>query len=182
MHRSLSAIFAGVAGSAIAFPMTSVAQNDGFIFSGDRVVSAADQKQFISVGEKLSIPQLKKRFPSYTVTREQGEGCGDICVTIKGKKDTYILISYDRSSDDYRISSDAHSSRDTLGSTIGTPLRKAVGANTTKCDRGSEITCESALIKGLSYTVTNGCDWKTTVIPACAKVEGFEIYRFQQQR
>ena len=179
MHRIWSAIFVGiVAGCAIALPTPSVARNDGFVFSGDRVVSAADKKQFISVGEKLSIPQLKKRFLSYTVTPEEGEGCGDICVSIEGKKGTYILISYegDRSSGFYRISSDARSSQDTLGNTIGTPLRQAVGANTTKCDRGAEITCESVLIKGLSYIV-GGCDWKGKAIPACAKVQGFEIFR-----
>jgi len=164
----------------VAFKVLQAAERHNFTIMEDDIF--CDLQVKTTPREKLSIPQLKKRFPSYTVTREQGEGCGDICVTIKGKKDTYILISYDRSSDDYRISSDAHSSRDTLGSTIGTPPRRAVGANTTKCDRGSEITCESALIKGLSYTVTNGCDWKTTVIPACAKVEGFEIHRFQQQR
>ena len=113
----------------------------------------------------------------YTVTSGEGESCGDICVSIEGKNGAEIGVSYDRSSDNYRISSDARSSRDTLGNTIGTSLRKAVGANTTKCDRGMEITCESALIKGLSYIVTNGCDWKGKVIPACAKVEGFEIFR-----
>jgi hypothetical protein len=119
MHRIWSCIAAAVAsGCAIALPTPSVAENDGFIFSGDRAVSAADKKQFISVGEKLSVPQLKKRFPSYAVTPEEGEGCGNICFSIEGKKDAYILIKGDRSSGFNSISSDAPSSRDTLGNMI----------------------------------------------------------------
>jgi hypothetical protein len=182
MHRIWSAIFVGfVAGCAIALPTPSVAQSDGFVFSGDQAVSAADKKQFISVGERLSVSQFKKRFPSYTVTSEEGD-CSGTCVSISGKKeDQYLWIGYggDRSSNFYTISSGAQSSRDTLGNTIGTPLRKAVGANTTRCDEGMAKTCESVLIKGLSYIV-GGCTWKTAAIPACAKVGGFEIHRFQQ--
>jgi hypothetical protein len=182
MPRIWPAILIGTAASCvIALPTPSVAQNDGFIFSGNQAVSATDKKQFISVGEKLSVSQFKRRFPSYNVTPEEGD-CSGTCVSIGGKKeDQYLWIGYggDRSSNFYTISSSAHSSRDTLGNTIGTPLRKAVGANTTKCDEGMAKTCQSVLIEGLSYIV-GGCDWKTTVIPACAKIEGFEIHRFQQ--
>jgi len=107
--------------------------------------------------------------------------CGGTCAVIQGKNATYIRISYggDKTFSFYNISSDARDSRDTLGNAFGTPLRQAVGADTTKCDVGGATTCESVLIKGLSYIV-GGCQWKTTVIPACAKVEGFEISRFRQ--
>jgi hypothetical protein len=186
MHRPSTIILAGiVSGCAVALHAGPVAaQSDGFIFSGDQAVSAIDKQQFISVGEKLSIPQLKQRFPSYSVSPVKSD-CGGTCVAIKGKNDAYITISYggDKTSSFYNISSDARSSRDTLGNAVGTPLRQAVGANTAKCDLGAATTCESARIKGLSY-IAGGCEWNATitrVIPACAKVEGFEISRYRQR-
>jgi hypothetical protein len=186
MHRPSSFVHAGIVfGCAIAFhsgPVT--AQSDGFIFSGDQAVSVFDKRQLISVGEKLSIPQLKKRFPSYSVSSVKSD-CGGTCASIESKNGANIRISYggDKSYSFYNISSDSRSSRDTLGNAIGTPLRQAVGANTTKCDLGEATTCESLLIKGLSY-IAGGCEWKapaTTAIPACARVEGFEISRYRQQ-
>jgi hypothetical protein len=154
-----------------------VAQNDGFIFSGDKAVSARDPRQFIAAGEKLSISQLKQRFPSYTVTPEEGD-CGGTCASIEGKSGARIYISYggDSNFSFSNISSDARSSRDILGNAIGTPLRKAIGANIAKCDLGESMTCLSAQIKGLSY-IAVGCTWKGETIPACAKVGGFEISR-----
>jgi hypothetical protein len=180
MHRIWSPIAACVAsGCAIAFPTAPViAQNVGFIFSGDQAVSAADKRQYISVGEKLSIPELRRRFPSYSVSPVESD-CGGTCASIEDNKGTYIRISY--GDDFYNISSGARSSRDTLGNAVGTPLRKAIGANTTNCDPGDETTCDSVLIKGLSYIV-GGCSWKTGVIPACATVKGFEISRYMGQQ
>ena len=109
--------------------------------------------------------------------------CGGTCAVIQGKNATYIRISYggDKTFSFYNISSDARDSRDTLGNAFGTPLRQAVGADTTKCDVGGATTCESVLIKGLSYIV-GGCSWKTGVIPACATVKGFEISRYMGQQ
>jgi hypothetical protein len=181
MHRIWLSIATGVvSGFAIAFlTPPAAAQNDGFIFGGDQAVSVADKSQSIFVREKLSIPQLKKRFPSYSVSAVEGD-CAGTCVLIKGKNGASIRIDYvsDSSYNFYRIvSSDARGSRDILGNIVGTPLRKAVGANTAKCDLGEVTTCESLLIKGLSYVV-GGCTWKPlSVIPACAKVDGFEIMR-----
>jgi len=154
-----------------------VAQNDGFIFSGDKAESAQDSRQFIVAGEKLAISQLKKRFPSYTVTPEEAD-CGGTCASIKGKNGTLIYVSYggDSSFSFYNISSDARSSRDILGNAVGTSLQKAIGANIAKCDLGESMTCPSAQIKGLSY-IAVGCTWKGVTIPACAKVGGFEISR-----
>jgi hypothetical protein len=177
MDRTWSTTVACIVSSlAVSSPTIALpAQNEGFVFSGDQAVSATDKRQFIRVWEKLSVSQLKKRFPSYSVSAIESD-CGGTCTLIEGEGSTYIRIDYggDRKWSFYRIYSDARSSRDTSGNVIGTSLRKAVGANTTKCDRGEDTTCESVLIKGLSYIV-GGCPFEAESIPACAKVAGFEI-------
>jgi hypothetical protein len=154
-----------------------LAQDDGFIFSGDKAVSARDPRQFIGAGEKLSIAQLKQRFPSYKVTRQSSD-CGGTCALVESKSGARIFISYggDSNSSFSNISSDVRGSRDILGNSIGTPLRKAIGANIAKCDLGESTTCPSAQVKGLSY-IAVGCTWEGETIPACARVGGFEISR-----
>jgi hypothetical protein len=42
-------------------------QKDGFVFSGDQVVSGSDKSRFIRLSERLPLSQLKKRFPSYAI-------------------------------------------------------------------------------------------------------------------
>jgi len=179
MHRIWSSIVVCTLSSCgLAFPMAPVvAQSDGFIFSGDKAVSARDPRQFIAAGEKLSISQLKKRFPSYTVTPEEGD-CGGTCASIESKTGARIYISYggDSNFSFSKISSDAPSSRDIFGNVVGTPLRKAIGTNIAKCDLGESTTCPSAQMKGLSY-IAVGCTWNGATIPACAQVGGFEISR-----
>lgn len=159
---------------------TATAQTTGFIFSGDQAVSAADQRQFIRVGERLSAAQLRQRFPGYKISTIRSD-CGGTCTVIESKDGSYIRIDYggDRTYSFYRIYSDAENSRDSLGNTVGTSLSKAVGADSTKCDLGAATTCESVKIKGLSY-VADGCEVQGPAIPACAKVGGFEISRLQQ--
>src|SRR5713226_1909442 len=62
---------------------TSVAQTGGgFIFSGDQAVSAANPSQVIHVGERLSIAQLRKRFPGYSISPIRSD-CGGTCIVIE---------------------------------------------------------------------------------------------------
>jgi hypothetical protein len=154
----------------------ATAQTTGFIFSGDQAVSAADPQQLIRVGEKLSISQLRQRFPGYSISKIHSD-CGGTCTLIEAKNGSFLRVDYDATF--YSISSSAPGSRDSLGNTIGTSLSKAVGANPAKCDQGESTTCESAKIKGLAY-FAGGCDFNGDQIPDCATVYGFQISRYKQ--
>ena len=173
MYR-LSAL---IAGTAIVLSAASAfsAQTDTFIFSGDQAVSAADQRQFIHAGERLSMQELQRRFPSYSVNQVKSD-CGGTCFRLKGRAGDILGIDYGGQGkfSFYRIYSGAPGTRDALGNVIGTPLPKAVGANATRCDDGEGTTCELVQIKGLSY-IAGGCDFSGPPIPACATVAGFEI-------
>jgi hypothetical protein len=157
----------------IAITSAATAQTTGFIFSGDHAFAAADQWQYIRVGEKLSIPQLQQRFPGHTISKTGGH-CGGVCIVVKAKDGEFLRLDYDPTF--FSIYSSAPNSRDILGNTIGTSLSKAVGANPAKCDHGQWTTCESAKIEGLSY-FAGGCDFNGNQIPDCATVYGFAISR-----
>jgi hypothetical protein len=175
MHRMCAPAIACAITLAIA--CTAAAQTGGFIFSGDQAVSAADQRQFIRVGERISMRDLKQRFSSYSVGKLSGD-CGGSCFSVEGRDGGTLVIDYrgQGKSGFYRIQSSAPGSRDTLGNTIGIPLRQALGANTAHCDEGESTTCQSPRLKGLSYVV-GGCDFKGSSIPACATLDGFQILR-----
>lgn len=154
-----------------------MAQTTGFIFSGDQAVSAADERQFIRAGEQISMHDLKQRFSSYSVGKLDGD-CGGSCFSVQARDGSSLVIDYggQGKSAFYRIQSSAPGSRDTLGNSIGTPLRKVFGATAAHCDEGESTTCQSPRLKGLSYVV-GGCDFRGPSVPACAKVDGFQILR-----
>lgn len=156
---------------------------DGFLFDGDGVTNAGDTRQRLRVGERLTLAQLKRRFPGFSVKPFEGD-CGGTCFDISGPVGS-LQLSYGGSGRDrfYLLTSDAPTTRDILGNGIGTPLRRAVGADSTQCDDGMTTSCESARIRGLSYDVGEkaGCTFPQaslkTPIPACAIVGGFRILR-----
>jgi hypothetical protein len=168
---------------SVAIPtMAGAAQNGGFVFDARQVVSASDKQRFVRLAERLPVAALKRRFPSYSV-RVIHEDCV-LCAVVSGKDGT-IRVDYGVNSDwiIHGIYSAERNARDSLGNAVGTPLSKAVGADTAICDRGEATVCESARVKGLSYVVdeTAKCalqeDAKTKrfTIPGCATVDGFQI-------
>jgi hypothetical protein len=159
-----------------------IAQKGGFVFSGDQVVSGSGKSRFIRLSEKLPLSQLKKRFPSYAVRATSGEDCL-VCVTVASKSE-HIEINYDQNASVILgISSYDKRARDIFGNFVGSSLRKAVGANTAKCDVGEVTICESSVMKGLSYIVAEdeSCaihkdeQAELSLIPSCAVVSGFWI-------
>jgi hypothetical protein len=54
---------------ALTVPSAAQVKDDAFIFSSNSVVSVLDARQSIRLGERLTLAQLKKRLPSYTVKK-----------------------------------------------------------------------------------------------------------------
>lgn len=171
------AIALGCAPGNVSF----AAESGGFIFSADRVFNARNTGEFVQLSERLPVAQLKKRFSRYTVHVTKGEDCL-VCAAISGSGGG-LYVDYDEAAVTVtRISSEEKNSRDAMGNAIGSSLREAVGS-AAQCDAGMSLTCASPKLKGLSYIVAD--DDKCTIvvneekklseIPACARIDGFEI-------
>jgi hypothetical protein len=158
------------------------AGGQGFVFSGDQAVSARDPKQSVRVLEKISVPEIRKRFWSYSVSKVDGD-CGGICVSVSNKED-FIRIDFGKDGKIRRIQSYSKTTVDAVGNAIGAPLRKAIGAKTAECQDGEVTICKSTLIKGLSYIPDEKCGVKENSqtrqydVSGCATVDGFDINRW----
>lgn len=168
-----------MAGGAHAEMVTAA---EGFVFDGTGIVNAQNPSQRLNVWDKVSLAELKRRFPGFTVKRVTGD-CGGQCFAVSRKNMFFqVDVGGDKQLSFYRIVSDAKSSRDTAGNTIGVPLAKAVGASKTECDEGDSTSCQSKKTPGLAY-IAGGCSLQhgdngnQFTIPACATVGGFEISR-----
>ena len=184
MIRTMAGVSAALILSLAAIP--SAQARDGFIFDGDGVFNGGVVRQRIRVGERLTLVQLRRRFPGFSVEPFEGD-CGGTCFNIS-KGGTSLQLSYGSAGRNrfYLLTSDAPTTRDILGNGIGTSLRTAIGAGSARCDDGMATSCESARIKGLSYDIGDkaGCTFppsssnsSSTTIPACAIVGGFRILR-----
>jgi hypothetical protein len=154
----------------------------GFIFTSDKVINANNEREFVKVGERLPIAQLKKRFSSYKLISTAGEDCL-ICAKIV-KSSHSLQVNYDENGIVITsVFSEDKSSSDALGHSVGTPLQEAIGSKTSKCDAGMWTTCESPKLSGLRYIVEENekCDLRVndkggdTEIPSCARIGGFII-------
>ena len=155
----------------------------GFMFTGNKVINASNEKEFVLFNEKLPIAELKKRFSRYKIAATAGEDCA-ICATISGRNGSFA-VNYDE--DGLVIigifSSDKRS-YDALGNAVGSSLRNAIGTPTARCDAGMWTSCASKRLYNLSYIVDerNGCRLSVKVdaetnLPACARIEGFAIQK-----
>jgi hypothetical protein len=158
---------------------------DRFVFNGERAVNVRNQNEFVQIGEKLPIIELKRRFRRYKIVSTAGEDCS-ICATISNKSSS-IYVDYDgdgivivgiRSLDKTSI--------DSLGNAVGSSVRNAIGAQTADCDAGDVTVCYSPRLGGLSYVVEEDkrCQLSIpaaghgdTAIPRCVKIAGFQIQR-----
>lgn len=153
----------------------------GFVFGTGGVQHATNANRSVRVGEKISPQALKKRFAGYAVRYTKGEGCLT-CAIIAGN-DGQFEVSFGQDGQTViDIKSSDNRSRDVQGNVVGTPLAKAVGSTSARCDAGEETTCASPTLKGLSYTVADDekCrlevrDKGPTDIPACARIAGFQM-------
>jgi hypothetical protein len=161
----------------------SIKQNGptSFIFDASSVRHSAKPALQIRLGERITRQALKRRFAGYDVRYSKGEGCLT-CAVITGA-DGQFDVDFDhdgrtvihvRSTDD-RV-------RDTKGNGVGAPLSAAIGSNAAQCDAGESTTCASPDLNGLLYIVTdderctlNVEEKKSTVIPFCARIGGFQI-------
>ncbi|MDB5580379.1 MAG: hypothetical protein JWR80_5555 [Bradyrhizobium sp.] len=153
----------------------------GFVFFADRATNALKPAETVRLGEKLRLPDLKRRFAAYKVTSNDGEDCVT-CATVVGPAGA-IEVVYDAKGVGAVASYDKRVT-DALGNKIDGSLAGAVG-DTATCDAGMESTCESPKLRGLSYIVSDdakctleiGDGAKPVKIPACAKIGGFRIFR-----
>jgi hypothetical protein len=160
------------------------ADSDTFIFNGEKAVNIRNPKEFVRIGEKLPIVQLRRRFGRYKVVSTAGEDC-EICATVS-IRGASLHVDYDASGIVVvAIRSQDKTSNDALGNRFGSSLRTAIGAGTAQCDAGDWTSCESPRISGLSYLVEEGpgCQLSVprgageTIIPTCARIGGFAIQK-----
>ena len=136
----------------------SAKEPTGFIFTGNKVINASNEKEFVLLNEKLPVAELKKRFSGYKIVATAGEDCS-ICASISGRNGSFE-IDYDE--DGLVItgifSSDKRS-YDALGNAVGSSLRNAIGTQTARCDAGMRTLCASKRLDNLSYIVdeVEGC-------------------------
>ena len=123
---------------ALTVPAAAQVKDDAFIFSSNSVVSALDAKQSIRLGERLTLAQLKKRLPSYSVKKSYE--CEGGCIHISGRNGVYLELPDSPGEPIYGISGYL-GARDALGHIVGMSLIKAIGSNKATCDLGMETTC-----------------------------------------
>ena len=138
---------------ALTVPATAQVKDDTFIFGSNSVVSALDTKQSVRLGERLSLAQIKRRLPSYTV--EKSNDCEGDCIYVSGKNGVYLELDYNNPGKPISYINGFLGSRDTLGHVIGMSLIRAIGSNIATCDLGMTTTCASRSIKNLSYDVND---------------------------
>jgi hypothetical protein len=137
---------------ALVNPAAAQVKDDAFIFGSNSIVSALDAKQSIRLGERLTLAQIKKRLPSYTV--KKSNACEGSCVHVSGRNGIYLELDYNTPGEPISyISGFLVGARDTLGHVGGMSLIKAIGSNRATCDLGMTTTCASRSIKNLSYEV-----------------------------
>jgi hypothetical protein len=155
-----------------------------FILTGQTIYNSHKNDEFVTIGEKLLVSELKRRFKRYRVAVTAGEDCA-ICATIFGKGGS-IEVDFDEDGKSvigifslYKKSSDA------LGNSIGSSLRNAIGT-IAQCDAGAWTSCRSKLY-GLSYIVdSKKCfvrvagdgNAQETNIPACARILKSDEFSF----
>lgn len=173
--------FAVAATAAASAGLTRAQQPNGFIFNGSKAESLAYPSENISLGERLPVTKLEKRFAHFRVLSTAGEDCL-ICASVEGSTGA-IDVNYDAIGVKVTgIYSFDKNSVDSLGNSVGTPLVDAVGA-TAECDQGMWTSCTSPHLFGLHYIVDDAtaCPLNvptghgTTLIPRCARINGFEI-------
>ena len=71
----------------------SAKEPTGFIFTGNKVINASNEKEFVLLNEKLPIAELKKRFSGYKIVATAGEDCS-FCASISGRNGSFE-IDYD---------------------------------------------------------------------------------------
>lgn len=155
----------------------------GFIFTESKAVNSANPKEFVRIGERLPITQLKKRFSRYKVESTAGEDCL-ICATVTSSHGS-LEVNYDENGIMViGIFSYDKSSADALGNSVGLSLLQAIGNNEAECDEGMWTACASPKLNGLWYIVDENESCKlsvasegATTIPPCARIEGFEIQK-----
>jgi hypothetical protein len=173
--------------AAVVLAMTSsvcyTKEVERFIFTGQKTYNSRDNAEFVTIGEKLLVSELKKRFKRYRIVMTAGEDCA-ICATISGKGGS-IEVHFDEDGKSVTgIFSFDKKSSDALGNSIGSSLRNAIGS-TAQCDAGDWTSCRSKRLYGLSYIVQDSkkCsvliaeNAQETTIPACARIEGFELFK-----
>lgn len=131
MRKVLITAAVALALGAIA---TAQSRDDSFIFGSNSVVSALDARQSLRLGERLSLAQIKRRLPSYTVEKSECEGD---CIHVSGKNGVYLELDYNNPGKPISYINGFLGSRDTLGHVIGMSLIEAIGSNilgmTTTC-------------------------------------------------
>ena len=85
-------VFAPIAAVAISSSPLA-ASLDRFVFNGERAVNVRNQNEFVQIGEKLPIIELKRRFRRYKIVSTAGEDCS-ICATISNRSSS-IYVDYD---------------------------------------------------------------------------------------
>jgi hypothetical protein len=141
-----------MAGATLAKDIAAQAKDDSFIFSSNSVVSVLDARQSLRLGERLSLAQIKRRLPSYTV--KKSHECEGTCILVSGKNGVYLELE-DNLGEPISGITGFLGSRDTLGHVIGMLLIKAIGSSRATCDLGLVTTCASKSIKNLSYDVND---------------------------
>jgi hypothetical protein len=163
-------------------PSSKTSGSSSFVFDASSIRHSANPALRIRVGEKISRQALKRRFAGYDVRYTKGEGCL-ICAVITGL-DGQFDVGFDKDGQTVlQLLSTDNRIRDAMGNEIGSPLKSALGAETTTCDAGESTTCASTALEGLSYIVAEEerCPiafqgTQPTEIPACARIGGFQLF------
>jgi hypothetical protein len=157
MTRTVAVIIAAALATGVSAPLakdiTAQAKDDTFIFSSNSVVSALDARQSLRLGERLSLAQIKRRLPSYTV--EKSHECEGDCIHVSGKNGVYLELDYNLPGKPISRISGFLGSRDILGHIIGMSLIKAIGSTTCDFVIGMNASCASRSINNLSYDVND---------------------------
>jgi hypothetical protein len=158
----------------VLFGCSPARADDSFIFNSNSVVSALDTRQSLRLGERLSLAQIKRRLPSYTV--EKSNACEGDCIHVSGRNGVYLELDYNNPGKPIFGINGYLGTRDVLGRIVGMSLIKAIGSDRATCDLGMTTTCASRSIKNLSYEINDDRCTEEDKITTAEKDPSFQYH------
>jgi len=160
---------------------TSAIASETLVVTGEGITSSETLDQYVRVGERLPVSELKKRFEGYSVQSTAGEDCL-FCAGVF-TNDVAFEVNYDETGVVVTSVVCSHGCSDALGNDVGSNLQNAIGEVGT-CDAGYYTTCASPRVNGLVYILSednSNCQLnitgQSTSIPACATIGAFLVQK-----
>lgn len=175
----ITGLLAGIV--MIFLDSTSAIASETLIVTGEGITSSENLDQYVKVGERLPVSELKKRFKGYSVQSTAGEDCL-FCAGVF-TNDVAFEVNYDETGIVVTSVVCGDGCSDALGNEVGSSLQSAIG-EVGNCEAGYYTTCVSPRVSGLIYILSeDNSDCQLTIagqstsIPACAKVGAFLVQK-----